>query len=120
MEKRNIQIDLITAKEWYNKGGELREIALQVFTEKELIELPKTWEEYCKNYPRKLREYYINPNSIINESAQIDYRAINSDKNLLPSKEAAEAHLALMQLHQLRDCYRQGWVPDWNNGREIK
>ena len=24
-------------------------------------------------------------------------------------------HLALMQLHQLRDCYRQGWTPDWEN-----
>ena len=23
-----------------------------------------------------------------------------------------EAHLALIQLHQLRDCYRQGWLPD--------
>ena len=20
-----------------------------------------------------------------------------------------------MQLHQLRDCYRQGWTPDWKN-----
>ena len=25
--------------------------------------------------------------------------------------EVAEQHLALMQLHQLRDCYRQGWNP---------
>ena len=32
---------------------------------------------------------------------------------MLPSEKAAEAHLALIQLHQLRDCYRQGWVPDW-------
>ena len=24
-------------------------------------------------------------------------------------------HLALMQLHQLRDCYRQGWIPDWSD-----
>ena len=32
---------------------------------------------------------------------------------MLPSKEAAEQHLALMQLHQLRDCYRQGWEPNW-------
>ena len=24
-----------------------------------------------------------------------------------------------MQLHQLRDCYRQGWTPDWSN-REYK
>ena len=20
-----------------------------------------------------------------------------------------------MQLHQLRDCYRQGWIPDWSD-----
>lgn len=37
------------------------------------------------------------------------------DRNLLPSKEAVEQHLALMQLHQLRDCYRQGWIPDFSN-----
>ena len=42
-------------------------------------------------------------------------REVCEDRNLLPSKESAEAHLALMQLHQLRDCYRQGWVPDWEN-----
>ena len=39
----------------------------------------------------------------------------DSDKNILPSKQTAEAHLALMQLHQLRDCYRQGWTPDWSD-----
>lgn len=114
MEKRSIQIDLITAKEWYKKGGELKEIALQAFTEKELLELPKTWEEFCINYPRKSGECYINQNSGINEAAQVSYRVSKSDKNLLPSKEAAEAHLALMQLHQLRDVYRQGWVPEYN------
>ena len=32
----------------------------------------------------------------------------------MPSEKAAKQHLALMQLHQLRDCYRQGWKPDWN------
>ena len=30
----------------------------------------------------------------------------------MPSKQAVEAHLALMQLRQLRDCYRQGWLPN--------
>lgn len=24
-------------------------------------------------------------------------------------------HLALMQLHQLRDCYRQGWIPNYTD-----
>ena len=25
-----------------------------------------------------------------------------------------------MQLHQLRDCYRQGWLPDWEDDDIIK
>ena len=41
-----------------------------------------------------------------------DKRYETIDKNVLPNKQAAEAHLALMQLHQLRDCYRQGWMPN--------
>ena len=45
-------------------------------------------------------------------------RLIDSDQNLLPNKQAAEAHLALMQLHQLRDCYRQGWEPNWSDGED--
>lgn len=121
MEKRNIKIDLITAKNWYNKGGELKEISLQAFTEDELtrVELPKTWKEYCENYPRKIGECYTNSGSNILTTTQVRYRDADTDKNLLPSEEAAEAHLALIQLHQLRDCYRQGWVPKYNNYSEI-
>ena len=54
--------------------------------------LPKTWEEFCKTY----KSTYV-----------------------LPSKYAAEQHLALMQLHQLRDCYRQGWIPDEDDEKFI-
>ena len=54
--------------------------------------LPKTWEEFCKTYKSTI---------------------------VLPSKYAAEQHLALMQLHQLRDCYRQGWIPDWDDEKFI-
>ena len=37
MEKRNLKVDLNTAKEWYKSGNEvLKELALQVFTEEEL------------------------------------------------------------------------------------
>lgn len=28
-------------------------------------------------------------------------------------QEIALQHIALLQLHKLRDCYRQGWMPDW-------
>ena len=38
-------------------------------------------------------------------------RDIYEDKNMFQSQKAAKQHLALMQLHQLRDCYRQGWIP---------
>ena len=81
--------------------------------------LPETWEEFCKLYPIKKEEYYIELNSIPTE-VSIGERLDHDDKNVLPSKEAAKAHLALMQLHQLRDCYRQNWKPDWRDSYQWK
>ena len=118
METRTIQLTLEKAKEFYKKGGELKELALSAFTEEELtkVELPKTWEEFCSQF--KIHgEYYIYIDSSICEDNN-DRRHPLFDKNMLPSKEAAEAHLALMQLHQLRDCYRQGWEPNWTDGED--
>ena len=39
----------------------------------------------------------------------------DKDKNTLPTKELAEAMLAMCQLLYLRDIYNDGWVPDWEN-----
>lgn len=76
-------------------------------------QLPKTWDEFCKNYPPKKGECYMGPScEICSIVYYTDNRNKDSDRNILPSRQAAEAHLALMQLHQLRDCYRQGWKPD--------
>jgi len=36
-------------------------------------------------------------------------------KNLFRTYEQANASLALAQLSQLRDVYRGGWEPDWDN-----
>ena len=77
-------------------------------------QLPKTWEEFCEQNMIKKSEYYLNPSSCVLELWD-DKRDIFSDRNVLPTRQAAEAHLALMQLHQLRDCYREGWEPNWNN-----
>ena len=113
MESRTVKLTLEKAKEFYNKGGEFRDLALSAFTEEELtkVELPKTWEEFCSQF--KIHgEYYIDTDSSINGDCS-GRRSPIFDKNMLSSKEAAEAHLALMQLHQLRDCYRQGWKPNW-------
>ncbi len=125
MEERTIKLTLEKAKEFYKKGGEFRDLALSAFTEEELtkMELPKTWEEFCANYKVQKGECFINSNSVI-EYPSIEYtspsdtlRLVCTNSNLLPNKKAAEAHLALIKLHQLRDCYRQGWKPDWSDNK---
>ena len=77
-------------------------------------QFPKTWEEFCEQNAIKRSECYLDTSSCIIDMWD-GKRDISSDRNVLPSKKATEAHLALMQLHQLRDCYREGWKPDWNN-----
>ena len=82
-------------------------------------QLPKTWEEFCKIKNLIDSETYIGSNSKCTEIEKCfkiggKERRYYNDRNILPSKKAAEAHLALMQLHQLRDCYRQEWVPTFN------
>ena len=79
---------------------------------------PKTWEEFCEQNMIKKNEYYIDVSSCIIVISD-GKRYSSSDRNLLPSKEAAKAHLALMQLHQLRDCYRQGWKPTLEDNIDI-
>ena len=114
MEARVITLTPEKAKEFYKKGGELRDLALSAYTEEELtkVELPKTWEDFCYNYKIQ-NEYYIGADSIIRQVSLDNFRLPCRDSNLLPNRQAAEAHLALIKLHQLRDCYRQGWKPDW-------
>ena len=73
-------------------------------------QLPKTWEEFCEQNSVKSGECYIDVQSNVLKSSWKN-RDIYEDKNMFPSQKAAEQHLALMQLHQLRDCYRQGWIP---------
>ena len=81
-------------------------------------QLPNTWKEFCKSYPIKRGEYFIDSSSQILTPAWVA-REVYATQNVLPSYKAAEAHLALMQLHQLRDCYRQGWKPDLADPKNI-
>lgn len=83
-------------------------------------ELPRTWEEFCNNYPCKKDECFITTGCGLYLARESDEREVNCDRNVLPSREAAEAHLAYMQLHQLRDAWREGWLPDWTNELQSK
>lgn len=112
MITRQIELSLDTARRWYEQGGELRELALGAFSEKELIgdRLPKTWDEYCAKHGEV--------GDKIKASLDIAYMTIN--KHIFSDYKQAQAHIALMKLHLLRDEYRQGWKPDWRNVDESK
>ena len=107
MKKQVIEIEVPDGKKAVWKDG-------KVVFEDIKLKLPKTWEVFCNNYKIQEGEYYISSDSDI-EAIQSRIRLRYGDSNVLPNKQAAEAHLALIKLHQLRDCYRQGWVPDYNN-----
>ena len=79
-------------------------------------QLPKTWVEFCNQNKIRKGECSIDIYGNTLEHGEGVDRSYVYDRNTLPSKQAAEQHLALMQLHQLRDCYRQGWVPNLIEG----
>ena len=88
-----VRVSLEKAKEWYNKGGDLKEIALQAFEEKDLNPFPKTWEDYInkKEYNCKILD------------------------NLKSVKNLPYKYEAILKLEYLRNHYRQGWYPCWSN-----
>ena len=106
--KQTIEIEVPEGKKAVWKDGRVYFIDKQP-------ELPKTWEEYCKANPLYTEEYYIGGNSEIVpfRKSVIGERDDTLERNLLATEEDAKAYLALMQLHRLRDCYRQGWEPDY-------
>ena len=112
METRQIELSLDTAKRLYEQGGEYRDIALTAFKEHELIgdRLPKTWDEYCAKHGEV--------GDKIKASLNTAYMTIN--KQIFSAYKQAQAHIAKMKLHLLRDEYRQGWKPDWRNVDESK
>jgi hypothetical protein len=76
-------------------------------------ELPKTWEEL-----KTINGYFTNLNSLIYD--EIDSPTKEFNKNIFATEEQAKASIALAQLSQLRDVYRNGWVPNWNNFSQKK
>lgn len=81
-------------------------------------ELPKTWKEFCENNPITHDEYYIDGLSDTQKAnSNINPRDRNcfEDANSFPSKDYAEAMLALCKLIQLRDCYNDGWKANWDS-----
>ena len=108
METRQVELSLDTAKRLYEQGGEYRDIALTAFKEHELIgdRLPKTWEEYCVKHGEN--------SDMIKASLDYAYTVINN--YIFSDYKQAQAYIAMIKLHLLRDEYRNGWKPDWKDG----
>tara|TARA_B110000977_G_C11043827_1_gene479820 strand:- start:592 stop:1059 length:468 start_codon:yes stop_codon:yes gene_type:complete len=74
---------------------------------KEINVLPSSWEDL-----RYINGYYSNFSSLIMKKC-LEGKINKEHKNTFKTEEQAEASIALAQLSQLRDVYRQGWEPDW-------
>jgi hypothetical protein len=76
-------------------------------------ELPKSWYELnC------LDGCYVGRDC---DLVKVTDAVIEFDnRNVFKTGEQAEASIALAQLSQLREVYRQGWEPDWNHPTEKK
>ena len=110
--KQTIEIEVPDGKKAVWKDG-------KVVFEDIKPQLPKTWEEFCKQHKVKKGECYVDVFSSIIETGDCERNSC-TDKIILPNKEAAEQHLAYMQLHQLRDAWREGWLPDWTEDNQSK
>lgn len=77
---------------------------------KKISELPSSWEEL-----EYIDGYYLDAFSNIIYTDLNPEKKLYEHKNIFKTKEQAEASIALAQLSQLRDVYRQGWEPNWND-----
>lgn len=109
--RKQVFLSLETARKMWKAersvNEPLRSFLLDNYTEEELEakELPKTWEELGK-----VKGYYVNSGRATVEFA--DYSTLPGMKSVFPTKELAEASLALAQLLQLRDVYNGDWKVD--------
>jgi hypothetical protein len=70
--------------------------------------LPKTWDDM-----KYISGYFVG--DICNVECDKG-EPHSTNKNVFCTYEQAKASLALAQLSQFRQVYRQGWKPDWNDG----
>ena len=115
-EKRKIEISYSQAREMYQSGGIMKEMALLAFTEDELARepYPESWEEYCNTHPDMSgEECYFDINGDIRHIATPATRDKRKSCDVFPSEKAAEQHIALNKLHHLRNAYWNGWTPNY-------
>src|SRR5574344_439224 len=93
-------------------------VIIPIFEDKD-VELSNTWEEWCaKNKSNKF--VYIRKDSEIKTFIVAFDEVLDpiQDRNAIKGESRAKAFLALMQLMNLRDEYRQGWEPNYDDNSD--
>jgi hypothetical protein len=95
------------------QGASEAEIAALVAAEVKKHTKPKLpkWEELGK-----ISGYWVDNGSEIEDEGGELIDTIHYNRNIWPTKDLAEACLALSQLAQLRDYVNGDWKPDWSEG----
>ena len=114
MQEKTIEI---IAPEGYEVDKEKSSFEKIVFRALPDKGLPKTWDELGL-----IHGYYTDGFSNVfpcNTPQPYTNKADEGNRNTWPTREEAEASIALAQLCQLRDRYNGGWKPDWlDDGRK--
>lgn len=117
MEKRNVELSIEKAMEWYKKGGELKEVALQAYKEEELKSL--TYEYICDKLFYKKVYYNINTHGNLEVCENLPkYLLICPNNGTSPRQ--LEKLLAINKLVNVAKYLNDRWEPDWNNINQSK
>ena len=110
METKEMKIQVLEGYEIDRENSTFENIIFRKAERK----LPKKWEDL-----ENVNGYYVDSWGDVR-----CYYGVNTpdhtNKNIFPTKEEAEACLALAQLCQLRDRYNEGWKPHWEDYNETK
>lgn len=93
MESRNVTLTLEQAKEWYEKGGDLREVALKAYTAKELK--AKRFEQLT-NFDKVLEFLYI-AGGLSSTTSPSDIRLYITKLETVSKSAAANLKLSLIR-----------------------
>lgn len=106
METRNVNVTLEKAQEWYKKGGDLKEVALQAFTEEELT-TPKFTD--IKDFWGAVRALGLDRDSVQDDLSRLS--------NTLGFETNTVGHLrAIYKLDIIRKALNKGWNPKMTKG----
>jgi hypothetical protein len=108
--KKSIQIEVPKGYEIDKENSTFENIVFKTIE----LDLPETWGDmgYIDGY-RVLDDCDI-------EQALAYDTTFRAHRHIFATKEQAKASIALAQLSQLREVYRDGWKPDWDNRHQDK